>query len=138
MGQFELDPRLEAGTVLVKRWPLSRVLLMNDARYPWLLLVPERPNISETFELSDDEQQQLHHESRTLARFMKTWFKADKMNVAAIGNMVPQLHVHHIARYQSDPVWPAPVWGMGEPVAYVESELADLTARLSEALPEPT
>ena len=98
---FELDPRLAADTFLVGETPLSQVLLMNDARYPWLILVPRRADITEPFELSEADQAQLWRESMRLGQAMKAHFAADKLNIAALGNQVAQLHVHHIARFHT-------------------------------------
>ncbi|MDT8387091.1 MAG: HIT domain-containing protein [Thiogranum sp.] len=109
--QFELDPRLAADSILIGRLPLSVLLLFNDARYPWYILVPQRAAIREVFQLSDADQQQLWRESATLARHLMQSFHADKINIGALGNLVPQLHVHHVARFSSDPAWPGPVWG---------------------------
>ena len=116
---FELDPRLAADCIRVGRLPLSLLLLLNDARYPWFVLVPQRSGVSEVFQLSDDDQQQLWRESAQLARHLMQAFHADKINIGALGNLVPQLHVHHIARFSSDPAWPGPVWGhsVAEPYA---------------------
>lgn len=110
-NEFILHPRLAADTCFVGDWPLCRLLLLNDARFPWLVLVPRRANVTEPFDLSETDQLQLHRESMALGRWMKANFRADKMNIAALGNQVPQLHVHHIARFHDDPMFPAPVWG---------------------------
>ncbi|MEK9933233.1 MAG: HIT domain-containing protein, partial [Luminiphilus sp.] len=99
---FELDGRLAADTFVLGSTSLSRVLLMNDARFPWLILVPERADVSEPFELSEANQEQLWQESMRLGGAMKAHFAADKINVAALGNQVAQLHVHHIARFHVD------------------------------------
>jgi len=115
---FQLHPQLAADCIPVGRWPLSLLLLLNDARYPWLLLVPRRNAVTETFELSETDQQQLWQESARLSTFMKQAFHADKLNIGALGNLVPQLHLHHIARYRNDPAWPGPVWGHSPGVAY--------------------
>jgi diadenosine tetraphosphate (Ap4A) HIT family hydrolase len=96
---------------------------MNDAHYPWLILVPQRPNLREIFELNTDDQIQLIHESSFVARCMSTLFNAEKMNIAALGNLVAQLHIHHIARYQTDPAWPAPVWGHAPAQPYTPDAL---------------
>ena len=108
---FDLHPRLAADCILIGRLPLSVLLLFNDARYPWFILVPQRRDISEIFELSELDQQQLWRESGALARNLMYSFHADKINIGALGNLVPQLHVHHIARFTTDPAWPGPVWG---------------------------
>lgn len=120
---FVLDERLARDTVTLCQWPLSRVLLMNDSRYPWIILVPTRPGVTELFELSVEEAEQLSHESRVLAQWMKHHFVADKLNVASLGNVVAQLHVHHVARFRTDEAWPAPVWGRGEVAPYEEADL---------------
>lgn len=131
---FELHPRLAADTVEVTRLPLCRVQLMNDANYPWLILVPQRTGIREIFELIDADQQQLMRESTFVARVMNDLFRPDKMNIAALGNVVPQLHIHHIARYQHDPAWPAPVWGQRPAQAYAPDLASEIMTRLSTAL----
>lgn len=108
---FELHPRLAADGHVLGDLPLCRVLLMNDSQYPWLILVPRRAGAREIYQLSEADQQQLWRESALLSRALMEQFKGDKLNLAALGNMVPQLHLHHIVRYQNDPAWPAPVWG---------------------------
>lgn len=121
---FELDPRLQADCHDFGRLELCRLLLMNDRTYPWFLLVPERPGITELYQLGELEQLQLTRESSALARTMAEVFRADKLNIAAIGNLVPQLHVHHVARRKGDPAWPGVVWGgaRGAPYNPVEVE----------------
>lgn len=131
---FELDDRLEADTVEIGELSLCRVLLMNDAQYPWVILVPQRENVREIFELSDADQHQLMIESNTVAKVMADHFKAEKMNVAALGNMVPQLHIHHIVRFGNDAAWPKPVWGLHPPMAYGEAELAERLSVLKRVL----
>ena len=133
---FKLHPRLEADTILLGHFELSRCLLMNDARYPWCILVPERDGISEIYQLSDKEQQQLQRESSLLSQCLMALFKADKMNIAALGNLVPQLHLHHVARYRSDESWPGPVWGVGVARLYTEAEQTERMQRIAQALPE--
>tara|TARA_R110000796_G_scaffold22765_3_gene65644 strand:- start:508 stop:927 length:420 start_codon:yes stop_codon:yes gene_type:complete len=118
LNNFELDERLTADTLPIADLPLSRVLLMNDARYPWVILVPRYGAISEVFELSLDDQQQLWREATQLGEAMKTALGGDKVNIAALGNVVNQLHVHVILRRHSDATWPAPVWGNGSPEPY--------------------
>jgi diadenosine tetraphosphate (Ap4A) HIT family hydrolase len=134
---FELDPRLAADTVLVGETPLSQVLLMNDARYPWLILVPRRGGITEPFELSEADQAQLWRESTRLGQAMKAHFAADKLNIAALGNQVAQLHVHHIARFHVDAAWPGPVWGVGSAVPYSDAALDALIGDLRSVLHQP-
>lgn len=129
-----LDARLLNDCETIGKFSLSYILLMRDANYPWCVLVPDRENISEIFELSPVEQQQLNLESNSLLQYMQKEFQADKMNVAALGNVVPQLHIHHIARYKNDITWPAPVWGAFPAKAYSDSELIQLIDRLRKGL----
>ena len=125
-----LDPQLAKDTVIVGRFPLSLVLLSRDANYPWCILVPQREDIREIHQLTQADQQQLLIESSTLSMAMEGLFQPFKMNVAALGNMVPQLHVHHIARFQADPAWPKPVWGAVEPLDYHEPQLSERVSLL--------
>ncbi|MEJ2045845.1 MAG: HIT family protein [Reinekea sp.] len=135
---FELDYRLESDCVLVGSLSLCHILLMKDANYPWLLLVPQRENVSEIYQLDEDDQEQLIWESSFVAeRIMKT-FDGDKMNIAALGNVVAQLHIHHVVRVQSDPAWPNPVWGAVPAKAYLTTELSARVVRIQEALKTST
>ncbi len=134
---FELDPRLAADTVLVGETPLNQVLLMRDARYPWLILVPRCSDVTEPFELSEADQAQLWQESMRLGEAMKAHFAADKLNIAALGNQVAQLHVHHIARFHTDDAWPGPVWGVGSAVPYSGTALDTLVRELRSLLQQP-
>ena len=115
---FGLDSRLEADTFLVGDLSLSRVLLMNDSRYPWIILVPRVAGVSEWHELSEPHQQQLLVDQVHVATELQLFTQAYKMNVAALGNMVRQLHVHVIARFEGDEAWPGPVWGVGSARPY--------------------
>lgn len=108
---FALDPRLEQDTLLLGDFSLSRLLLMNDARYPWFILVPRREDVTELFQLDVDDRQALWREATLLAEVLKDTFRADKMNVANLGNVVSQLHMHVIVRRRGDDAWPGPVWG---------------------------
>ena len=119
---FKLDPRLEQDTILIGEVSLSKVVLMNDARYPWVSLVPRVTGLTEVFQLNDKQQSQLVEESNFIAEKMKTLVQADKMNIAALGNIVSQLHIHHVARFTRDETWPAPVWGRGQAVQYDNAE----------------
>jgi diadenosine tetraphosphate (Ap4A) HIT family hydrolase len=107
----ELHPQLEKDCLLVGRFTLCRLLLMRDANYPWFILVPDREGIREIFQLDETDQVQLLRESSRLSAVLVERFRADKLNIAALGNLVPQLHLHHVVRYRDDPAWPAPVWG---------------------------
>ena len=127
---FTLHPALKKDCIELGCLELCRVLLMNDKQFPWLILVPERENITEIHQLSPDDQQQLIRESSYIAEKLATLFHADKMNIAALGNMVPQLHIHHVVRYKSDKAWPAPIWGMFDPLAYTTNELEMILAQL--------
>lgn len=118
MNNFTLDERLSADTLPVADLPLCRVLLMNDARYPWVILVPRHASISEVFELSATDQEQLWREATDLGEAMKTALGGDKLNIATLGNVVSQLHVHVVIRRRTDATWPAPVWGNGSPEPY--------------------
>jgi diadenosine tetraphosphate (Ap4A) HIT family hydrolase len=120
---FGLHPQLDNDCIPLGRLSLCRLLLMNESRYPWLILVPERPGITEVFELNEVDQLELIRESCLMASHLKRVFAADKMNVASIGNLVPQLHLHHVARYRTDAAWPAPVWGRFAPVPYAPEGL---------------
>ena len=106
-----IHPQLQADCLVIGRFPLCHLLLSKDTNYPWFILVPDREHISEIHQLTDADQQQLLRESSQLARVLDKVFAPDKLNIAALGNVVPQLHLHHIVRYRDDPAWPAPVWG---------------------------
>lgn len=134
MNDFELHPRLAADTVEITRLPLCRVLLMNDANYPWVILVPERTGIREIHELSETGQIQLIKESSHVSRVMSQLFNPEKMNIAALGNVVPQLHIHHIARFEHDPAWPRPVWGQRPIQPYETTALERRKLELAKAL----
>lgn len=124
MTPFKLDERLARDSVFVADLSLCRLLLMNEARYPWFILVPRIANARELIDLNPEQEMQLLRESRLLQRYLLDELKAQKLNVAALGNMVPQLHIHHIARFKTDAAWPAPVWGKFTAEAY-QSETAN-------------
>jgi len=131
---FQLHPRLAADTRDVTRLTLCRVLLMNDRRFPWLILVPERADIREIHQLSAADRALLVEEIAQVAQAMERFHRADKMNVAALGNMVPQLHVHVIARFTTDPAWPNPVWGKGSAEAYDQKQIDKIVATVKREL----
>lgn len=133
-GDFVLHERLAADTVALDDWPLCRVLLMNDANYPWLILVPRRPDLKEIHDLGKDDRAQLTEEICRASLALLSRFTPDKINVGALGNLVPQLHVHVIARFTTDPAWPGPVWGKQPPVPYELAALQERVAALKEAL----
>ena len=131
---FELHPKLAQDTLVIGDFPLSRLLLMNDTGYPWFIMVPRRAEIREIFELGQNDQVQLLKESSQLAMVLARIFEADKVNIAALGNMVPQLHIHHIVRYRSDQAWPNPVWGLFPAQPYSPRALQETCANLIEHL----
>lgn len=133
---FELDPQLRKDCHDLGRMELCRVLLMNDANYRWFILVPEVPGMTEIFQLGPDRVRLLAEESARFSEAIAERFAADKINVAALGNVVSQLHVHHIVRFRSDPAWPAPVWGRVPPVAYGDEEVANIRDRIVDLLQE--
>lgn len=130
---FTLHPRLRADTAPVADWPLCRVLLMNDSSYPWLILVPRRDGIAEITDLVPADQLILMREIAAASSGLRALVSPDRINVAALGNMVPQLHVHVIARFTADPAWPRPVWGAVPPVPYgdIGARAAEMGAALS-------
>jgi len=132
--QWKLDSTLERDTVPVGDLPLSRVLLINDANYPWLLLVPRRTGASEITDLEYVEQAQLMTEIAAAGRVLKELSDCHKINTAALGNVVPQLHVHVIARKRGDAAWPKPVWGAVPPISYDKKDLESVLAPLREKL----
>lgn len=131
---FALDPRLAADTHAVLELPLSRALLMDDMRFPWLILVPRMPGLRELTELARDDQHALLDEINRVAHVLHAIAKPDKLNIAALGNVVPQLHVHVIARFVGDAAWPRPVWGIGERMPYTADERARVLGLLRAAL----
>lgn len=131
---FTLHPALARDTVEITRLPLCRVLLMKDRRFPWVILVPEREALREIHELSREDRARLIEEVATVGEAMKRLYQADKLNVGALGNVVPQLHVHVVARFERDAAWPGPVWGSGAAFPYAERELQEARARLERAI----
>ena len=127
---WSLHPQLERDTVGLGDLPLARVLVNNDSNYPWLILVPRRPNLVEVIDLDEAAQAQLMSEVTRVARALRDLTACHKLNVAALGNMVPQLHVHVVARSKADSAWPGPVWGAGQPVPYDAAELSQVAAEL--------
>lgn len=126
-AEFQLDARLKADTHQLAAWPLCEVLMMNDAHYPWFILVPRVAAVTELYQLSQSERQQLDRESVYLGQTLMQLFQGDKLNIAALGNVVAQLHIHHIVRFQNDPAWPSPVWGK-HPAQSIDD--ATMTARM--------
>lgn len=130
MSDFALHPRLEADTAFIADWPLSRVLLMDDARYAWLILVPRKPGLVEIHDLAAADRATLVEEIARASTHLKSFSNAAKINVGALGNLVPQLHVHIVARNPGDAAWPGPVWGHGKPEPYQAATKAEMIERL--------
>jgi len=133
---FALHPRLTQDTITVGHLKLCQLLMMNDAHYPWFILVPMREGITEAHQLSAADRALLTEESATLSNALCEAFDADKMNIAALGNMVPQLHIHHVVRYRDDATWPDPVWGRMVAEPYNTEMIAARLDKLKKALPE--
>ncbi|MEY3881981.1 MAG: HIT domain-containing protein [Methylococcaceae bacterium] len=131
---FQLHPRLKQDCIIIGRFDLCQLLMMNDSQYPWFILVPEKADITEIYQLSKADQHTLTQESSYLAENLATLYKADKMNIAAIGNLVPQLHLHHVVRYQTDKAWPAPIWGKFAAVPYTPEQMTDNIDRVKKQL----
>lgn len=131
---FTLHPQLAMDTTIVGDWPLCRVLLMNDANYPWLILVPRRNDVREIYQLDEADQLQLMRESSALGSVLMREFAGEKLNIGALGNMVSQLHLHHIVRYSWDLAWPKPVWGQQPAKLYGDVALAERLLQLRESL----
>lgn len=131
---FELHTQLIKDSATLGDLTLSRVLLCNDAQYPWVILVPRRADVVELFQLTRIDQQQLLDEISTVSAALAGHFRADKMNIAALGNVVPQLHVHVIARFNDDPAWPRPIWGIAPAQPYGDEALQQRLAELEELL----
>lgn len=134
---FALHPRLAADTLPVADLDLCRVLLMGNRLFPWLILVPRRPAAVEVHKLATDDRALLMEEVARAARVLEQAMAPDKINIGALGNMVPQLHVHVVARRRDDPAWPGPVWGSGHAEPYAAGEGEVLAARIAGMLSAP-
>lgn len=124
-ARFHLHSKLAADTLPIGDWPLCRILLMNDSTFPWLIFVPRRENVCEIIDLKEIDQQQLITEISRASHSLKSALNPDKLNIAALGNVVSQLHVHLIARYKTDSAWPRPIWGSTPSIPF-SSSLVDL------------
>ena len=131
---FTLHPRLEQDTFLIRKLEVSQLRLMNDSRYPWVMLVPERPDITDLHHLSGTDYEMVTQEVMQVSKAMENLFSPFKLNVGALGNLVPQIHIHIIARNKADEAWPGPVWGVGEARPYEESEKAILMKKFSNSI----
>lgn len=133
-AEFELHPQLHSDTVAIADLKLCRLLLANDSNYPWIIMVPRRVDIREAYQLEPADQQQLLCESNTMCQILENLFKPDKLNVAALGNMVPQLHLHHVARFKNDAAWPAPIWGAAKAKPYSRDKAQTIKLQLMQAI----
>jgi len=131
---FELDQRLQQDTLWVADLPLCRVLLMNDRRYPWLILVPRRNGLTEVTDLNGEDQALLCQESLQVCCLLQQLHPEGKLNLGALGNVVAQLHLHHVMRYAQDPAWPGPVWGHSPAEPYPDPDAQELLQRLRSLL----
>jgi len=122
----DIHPQLLKDCVLLGRFPLCHLLLCNDSHYPWFILVPARQDIREIYQLEAIDRQQLLDESCQLSEFLMAHYGGDKLNVAALGNQVPQLHLHHIVRYVSDAAWPGPIWGKHAATVYSPEAIEEI------------
>ena len=127
---FELHADLQRDGIVITDFPLCRLLLCNDSNYPWFIMVPRRENVKDLYELNWQDQQQFLNESSALSEILMQCFNGEKMNVAALGNVTPQLHIHHIVRFSHDPVWPKPIWGQLPLKPYSDNEVASIKAKL--------
>ena len=131
IAEFSLAQQLVNDTIAIGDFPLCRLLLMNDRHYPWFILVPRIAGVEEIYQLTEEDQRQLMWEMAYVSEKLKDIFSADKMNVAALGNMVRQLHVHVVVRHESDAAWPGPVWGKVPAKAYTAEAVEEIRARLA-------
>jgi len=127
---IKLHPQLEKDCVVLGEFSLCALLLLNDSNYPWFILLPKRENVKEIHQLSSEDQQQLMAESVFFCRCLEQVFNPDKLNIAALGNVVPQLHIHHIARFIDDASWPTPVWGAVAAIPYNIDQINNIKNQL--------
>lgn len=126
-----LHPQLEEDCIEIGRFKLCRLLMMNDSNYPWFILVPDRENITEAYQLDETDQMELFIEVMRFGEKVMAEFQGDKLNIGSLGNIVSQLHVHIIVRYKTDPAWPKPVWGAVEPVPYKPKQINAIKSKLA-------
>ena len=127
---IQLHPQLEKDCIILGEFTLCSLLLLNDANYPWFILLPNRKGVTEIHHLSETDQKLLLSESMFFCQCLEQVFQPDKLNIAALGNVVPQLHIHHIARYTTDVCWPAPVWGSVTAIPYNYEQLENIKKQL--------
>ncbi|ASU22722.1 HIT family protein [Vibrio qinghaiensis] len=131
---FELHPQLAKDTSVIGEFPLCLALLHKDNSVPWVILVPKRANLKELHHLSMQDQQQFLYESQAVSQALEATFCPDKLNLGALGNMVPQLHIHHVARFKNDVAWPGPIWGNTQGVMRAEQEQQEILTRIQNVL----
>jgi diadenosine tetraphosphate (Ap4A) HIT family hydrolase len=134
MSDFTLHSMLVRDAIELAQLPLSTLLLSNDSQYPWFILVPRVSDIKDIYQLNWEDQQQLLNESSLLSEVLMQVFNGEKMNVGALGNLCPQLHLHHIVRYTTDIAWPKPIWGLHPTIAYTDKELVAIKNKVMPAL----
>ena len=127
---FQLDSTLKSDSIILGSFELNLLLLMNDSQYPWFTLVPKRSNKVEIYQLSEDDRQLLWLESDILSRVIMDVFDGEKLNIGAIGNVVSQLHVHHVVRFQNDVSWPKPIWGQRPMIRYNHAEQSNVVNKI--------
>jgi diadenosine tetraphosphate (Ap4A) HIT family hydrolase len=127
---IKLHPQLSKDCFELGEFSLCQLLLLNDANYPWFILLPNRENITELHHLTESDQKQLMTESMFLSKYLEDIFQPDKINIASLGNVVPQLHIHHIARFTTDACWPAPVWGAVSSIPYRNDQKKNIIDQL--------
>ena len=128
-----IHSQLSADCIVLGRFSLCHLLLTNDSNYPWFILVPDREEIREIYQLDRADRKQLLDESCRLSEFIMSAFEGEKLNLAALGNQVPQLHLHHIVRYTTDPAWPTPVWGRFPARPYTDQALSEIRSKFNGA-----
>lgn len=133
---FVLHSDLQRDGIEIASLPLCTLLLCNDSNYPWFIMVPRRNDVKDIYQLEWQDQLQFLNESSAVSEILMQCFNGDKMNVAALGNMTPQLHIHHIVRFKNDPSWPKPIWGQLPLKPYEECELVQLKQKLVPMLKE--
>jgi diadenosine tetraphosphate (Ap4A) HIT family hydrolase len=129
-GGFTLHPQLAKDSIELMDLPLCKLLLINDENFPWFVLVPRIIGVEEIFQLDWQQQQQMLNESSLVSELLMQVFSGDKLNIAALGNVVPQLHIHHVVRYKNDLCWPKPIWGLLPAKPYSSDKVTLLKAKL--------
>jgi diadenosine tetraphosphate (Ap4A) HIT family hydrolase len=132
--EFILNETLASDSIIVGQFDVSELLLMNDRQFPWFTLVPRRAGVTEIYQLGESDQHAVWHESAALAKVIMNYFNGHKLNVAAIGNVVSQLHIHHVVRFKHDGCWPKPIWGQQPMLKYDPWEAQNLASKIARLL----